>query len=101
MIDHGYARDLKHAAELAANAGSDMDMESYSYVKHLKQLVDEGKVDIKVIDDAVKRILRVKFELGLFDNPYKYCDEKKEKEMIYHKDHLAASLDMAKNQSFF
>lgn len=96
MIDHGYAKDLKHAAELAANAGSDMDMESYSYVKHLKQLVDEGKVDIKVIDEAVKRILRVKFELGLFDNPYKYCDEKKEKELIYHKDHIAASLDIAK-----
>lgn len=96
MIDHGFAKDLKHAAELAANAGSDMDMESYSYVRHLKQLVDEGKVDIKVIDDAVKRILKVKFELGLFDNPYKYCDEKNEKEMIYHKDHIAASLEMAK-----
>jgi beta-glucosidase len=96
MIDHGYAKDLKNAAEIAANAGSDMDMESYSYVKHLKQLVEEGKVDIKVVDDAVKRILRVKFEMGLFDNPYKYCDEKKEKEMIYHKDHLAASLDVAK-----
>ena len=96
MIDQGYAKDLKHAAELAANAGSDMDMESYSYVRHLKQLVEEGKVDIKVIDEAVKRILKVKFELGLFDNPYKYCDEKKEKEMIYHKDHIAASLDMAK-----
>ena len=96
MIDHGYAKDLKHAAELAANAGSDMDMESYSYVRHLKQLVDEGKVDVKVIDEAVKRILRVKFELGLFDNPYKYCDAKREKELIYHADNIAASLDMAK-----
>ncbi|CAF3978123.1 unnamed protein product, partial [Rotaria sp. Silwood1] len=74
MIDHGYAKDLKHAAELAANAGSDMDMESYSYVRHLKQLVDEG----------------------LFDNPYKYCDSKREKELIYHADNIAASLDMAK-----
>ncbi len=96
MIDHGYAKDLKHAAELAANAGSDMDMESYSYVRHLKQLVDEGKVDIKVIDEAVRRILRIKFELGLFDNPYKYCDAKREKELIYHADNIAASLDMAK-----
>ena len=96
MVDHGYAKDLKHAAELAANAGSDMDMESYSYVRHLKELVEEGKVNIKVIDEAVKRILRVKFELGLFDNPYKYCDIKREKELIYHADHIAASLDMAK-----
>ncbi len=96
MIDHGYAKDLKQVAELSANAGSDMDMESYAYVTHLKQLVDEGKVDIKVIDDAVKRILIVKFELGLFDDPYRYCDPKREKELIYHPDHLAAVLDMAK-----
>ncbi len=96
MMDHGFAKDLKQAAELAANAGSDMDMESYSYVRYLKQLVDEGKVDIKVIDEAVKRILKVKFELGLFDNPYKYCDTKREKELIYHADNIAASLDMAK-----
>ena len=82
--------------KLSANAGSDMDMESYAYVAHLKELVEAGKVDVKVIDDAVIRILRVKFELGLFEDPYKYCDEKREKELIYHPDHIAASLDVAK-----
>jgi beta-glucosidase len=96
MIDHGFAKDLKQVAELSANTGSDMDMESYAYVTHLKELVETGKVDIKTVDDAVRRILRVKFELGLFDDPYKYCDSKKEKELIYHSDHIAASLDMAK-----
>ncbi len=96
MIDHGFAKDLKEVAELAANAGSDMDMESYAYVAYLKELVDEGKVDIKVIDDAVRRILRVKFELGLFDDPYRYCNSEREKELMYHPDHLAAALDMAK-----
>ncbi len=96
MIDHGFAKDLKQVAELAANAGSDMDMESYAYVTYLKELVEAGKVDVKLIDDAVRRILRVKFELGLFDDPYKYCDLKREKELIYHPDHLAASLDIAK-----
>ena len=96
MIDHGFATDLKHVAELAANAGSDMDMESYAYVTHLKEAIEEGKVDISVIDDAVRRILRVKFELGLFDDPYKYCDPIREKELIYHPDHQAAALDMAK-----
>ena len=96
MVGHGFAANDKQAAELAANAGSDMDMESYIYIRHLKELVLAGKVDMKVIDDAVRRILKVKFELGLFDNPYKYCDEKREKELIYHKDHIAASLDMAK-----
>ncbi|WP_289053137.1 beta-glucosidase BglX [Carboxylicivirga marina] len=96
MIDHGYARDLKHVAELAANAGSDMDMESYAYVNHLADLVREGKVNEGVVDDAVRRILRVKYELGLFDDPFKYCDEKREKELIYHADHMEAALDMAK-----
>ncbi len=95
MIQHGFAKDLKQAAQIAANAGSDMDMESYAYVNYLKQLVEEGKVDIKVVDDAVRRVLRVKFELGLFDNPYKYCDAKREKETIDHPNR-AAVLDIAK-----
>lgn len=96
MVAHGYARDLKHAAELAANAGSDMDMESYAYIQHLQKAVEEGRVDISVIDDAVRRILRVKFELGLFDDPYRYCDPQREKELISHPDHHEAVLDMAK-----
>jgi beta-glucosidase len=96
MIDHGFAKDLKQVTELSANAGSDMDMESYAYVAHLKTLVEEGKVAISVIDDAVSRILRIKFELGLFDNPYKYCDTKREKTELYSPAHLATALDMAK-----
>jgi beta-glucosidase len=96
MISHGFAKDLKQVAELSANAGSDMDMESLAYVTHLKELVEAGKVSMAVVDDAVKRILRVKFELGLFDDPYKYCDAQREKTLIYHPDHMAAVLDMAK-----
>ncbi len=96
MIDHGFAKDLKQAAELSIKGGSDMDMESYAYIKHLKQLVEEGKVDIKSIDNAVRRILRLKFELGLFADPYKYCNFEREKNLIYHEDHQNAALDMAK-----
>ena len=96
MIAHGFARDQKHVAELSANAGSDMDMESYAYVTYLKELVETGKVDIKVVDDAVKRILRVKFKLGLFDDPYRYCDSAREKELIYNPAHAAAALDVAR-----
>ena len=96
LVMHGFATDSLHAAELAVNAGSDMDMMSLIYVKHLKHLVESGKVDVAVVDDAVRRILRVKFELGLFDDPYRYCDEEREKTLIYHKDHHAAVLDMAK-----
>ncbi|TXN35100.1 beta-glucosidase BglX [Flagellimonas hymeniacidonis] len=95
MIPHGFAKDLKHAAELGAKAGSDMDMESYAYVKHLVENVKEGKVDETLVDDAVRRILKVKFELGLFDDPYKYCNEEREKERLHHKDNHASVLDMA------
>ena len=96
MIEHGYAEDLAHVAELAANAGSDMDMESHAYVAHLEKAVEDGKVKMDVIDDAVRRILRVKFELGLFDDPYRYCSEEREQNLIYHEDHKAAAFDMAK-----
>lgn len=96
MIAHGYAKDGKHAAELAVNAGSDMDMESYVYVEHLANLVKEGKVKQEVIDDAARRILRVKFELGLFDDPYKYCDEKREKATVGKAAFHEGVLDVAK-----
>jgi beta-glucosidase len=96
MIDHGFAKDLKQVAEISANAGSDMDMESYAYIAHLKELVESGKVSVKLIDDAVRRILRVKFELGLFDDPYKYCNENREKEMLEHPDHIKVALEISK-----
>ena len=96
MISHGFARDDKHAAQIAANAGSDMDMESYLYVNELADLVREGKVKQAYIDDAAKRILRVKFELGLFEDPYKYCDAQREKEVIGQQAFHDACLDMAK-----
>ncbi len=96
MIPHGYAKDGVHAAELAANAGSDMDMESSLYVRELQGLVTDGRVDISVIDDAVKRILGVKYDLGLFEDPYKYCDLEREKTVIGSKENNLAALDMAK-----
>ncbi|RMZ59920.1 beta-glucosidase BglX [Chryseobacterium nematophagum] len=80
MIPHGYAKDMKEAAEKAILAGSDMDMESRAYMAELPKLVQEGKVDVRVIDDAVKRILVKKFEMGLFDDPYRYSNEKRQKE---------------------
>ncbi|WP_103070197.1 beta-glucosidase BglX [Aquimarina sediminis] len=96
MVTHGYAKDDKHAAEIAVNAGSDMDMEAYIFINSLKSLVEEGKVKESDIDDAVRRILKVKFELGLFEDPYKYCDLAREKEVIGNKKLHEASLDIAK-----
>ncbi|WP_093024650.1 beta-glucosidase BglX [Pustulibacterium marinum] len=96
MISWGHAKDLNQAAELAVEAGCDMDMESYAYVDELAKLVKKGKVDEKLIDDAARRILTVKYELGLFDDPYKYCNEALEKAVIGSDENRAAVLDMAK-----
>lgn len=96
MVAHGYSQDLKQAAEQAANAGSDMDMESYGYVEHLAALVREGKVSEDKINDAVRRILKVKYQLGLFDNPYKYCDEAREAATIGKQEFHDGVLDVAK-----
>ncbi|HJS00351.1 MAG TPA: beta-glucosidase BglX [Flavobacterium sp.] len=96
MVNHGFAKDAAEATTKAVIAGSDMDMESHFYVTELVNLVKLGKVKKSLVDDAVRRILRVKFELGLFENPYKYCDEEREKRVIGSKENNEAVLDMAK-----
>ncbi len=95
MYSHGFAKDTIEAGLKAVIAGSDMDMESNAYIDGLAKMVNEGKVDISLVDDAVKRILKVKFELGLFDDPYRYCDEKREKTIGQKANHDAV-FDMAK-----
>ncbi len=96
MVMHGYATDNKHAAELAANAGVDMDMQSAAFYNHLAELVREGKVMESRIDDAARRILRLKFMLGLFDDPYRFSDTAREKRIIMAPEHLAAARDVAR-----
>ena len=97
MIDHGFAKDRKNAGELALNGGSDMDMESYIYLEYINELLNEGKVKMSQIDDAVSRILKVKYELGLFDDPYKYLDNEREKNVTGSKEILDATLEVAKH----
>ncbi len=96
MVNHGYAKDSKMAAKIALQAGSDMDMQSLAYVTHLADLVRSGEVNEALIEDATRRILRVKFELGLFDDPYKYCDPIREKTTVGNTKIQQASLDIAK-----
>ncbi len=96
LVAHGFATDNKNAGELAMNAGVDMDMVSGTYMKYLNQSYDEGKVSLAQIDDACKRILEVKYDLGLFEDPYRYSDEKREKGTIYKPEFLEASLEVAK-----
>ncbi|MDR6457622.1 beta-glucosidase [Chryseobacterium vietnamense] len=80
MVPHGYAKNGAEAAEKAIQGGSDMDMESRVYMAELPKLVKEGKVDPKLVDDAAGRILTKKFEMGLFDDPYRFSNEKRQKE---------------------
>lgn len=95
MVAHGYSKDLKEAAYAAITAGSDMDMESNAYRNHLAALVKEGRVSIDLVDDAVRRILRKKFELGLFDDPYRYSDAKREEKALANPEHRKAAREMA------
>jgi beta-glucosidase len=96
MVPHGFSADLAQAAEQAVTAGSDMDMESRAYITHLADLVRSGRVDVKVVDEAVRRVLRVKFALGLFDDPYRYSNADREKAATLTPVHLAAARDVAR-----
>ena len=90
MINHGYAKDNYEAAFEAVTAGSDMDMESRSYINNLSKLVKEGKVKMTLLDDAVRRILRKKFEMGLFDDPFKFCNKEREQQQWNNAENLKA-----------
>jgi beta-glucosidase len=96
MVNHGYAADLADAAKKAILAGCDMDMESRAYSAHLAALVKKKEVDVKLLDDAVRRILRKKFELGLFKDPYRFSNESREQSIWNEKTHLDAARDIAK-----
>src|SRR4030095_14846158 len=95
MINHGFVKDNYEAALAAVTAGSDMDMESRSYINNLSKLVKEGKVKVELIDDAVRRILRKKFETGLFDDPFKFCNKEREQQQWNNADNLKAEKTVA------
>ena len=96
MVTSGVAVDDAEAAEMSLEAGSDIDMESDVFVNFLPQLVRDGRVDEAKIDEAVRRILQMKFELGLFDDPYRYIDSEREKALILAPEHREAARDMAR-----
>jgi beta-glucosidase len=96
MVNHGVAANEAEAGLLAIKAGVDMDMQGEVYFKYLKKQVKDGLIDEKLIDEAARRVLKVKFLLGLFDDPYRYCNEAREKRLIYAPEHLEATLDVAK-----
>ena len=97
MVAHGYAADGRDAARLSIVGGSDMDMESFIYEPFLPDLVQKGEIDEALIDDAVRRVLRVKVELGLFEDPYRYIDVEREKSLLFTDEHRIASREIAES----
>jgi beta-glucosidase len=99
VIAHGAASDKKDAARLGMEAGIDIEMGSATYVRHLSTLIDEGVIDERLLDEAVLRILALKRDLGLFDDPFKGADPSREAEIVRSKAHLEASGRLAENAS--
>lgn len=93
---HGIAETPYDAAYSGLNAGVDMDMMGKLYIDYGKKLIADKKITEAQIDEMVRRVLNIKFKLGLFDKPFQYCDVKKEKELTLHPDHLSASRDVAR-----
>lgn len=96
IMYHGAAAGRKEAAGLALYAGTDIDMMTTCYSNYLKELIEEGRVDVKLLDEAVLRVLELKNKLGLFENPYKDADEEAEKKWILCADHREKAKEAAK-----
>ncbi|MGM0125513.1 glycosyl hydrolase [Enterococcus sp. AZ194] len=96
LIPHGVAEDEKEAAELAIKAGVDIEMMTTCYTQYLEELIEEGAVEAELLDEAVLRILTLKNELGLFENPYRGADEALEKRWILSEEHRNAAREIAK-----
>lgn len=94
MIDHGMG-DLQNVSALALKAGIHMDMVGEGFIKTLKKSLDEGKITIEQINEAVRLILNAKYDLGLFDDPFRYCNEKRAKTDIYTPEHRAEAVKIA------
>ena len=95
MVNHGYVKNDYEAALSAIRAGSDMDMESRSYKNNLAKLVKDNKIPVSLIDDAVKRVLLKKFELGLFDDPFRFCNTTREQQALNNAAHVKAARAIA------
>ncbi|AUJ24110.1 beta-glucosidase BglX [Virgibacillus dokdonensis] len=95
LIPHGVAADEKEAAMKAITAGVDIEMMTGCYANHLQQLIETNEMDVELLNEAVIRILELKDELGLFDDPYRGADEKREAEVVMCSAHRKAARDIA------
>ncbi len=106
LMKHGVAADSADAAQVAINAGVDMDMQSEAYLHNMKKLVESGKVSEATLNQSVKNVLIAKYRLGLFDDPYRYCNKEREKNEIMTpkaralaRDFVAKSCVLLKNEN--
>lgn len=95
ILQHGTAKDIQEASEQALKAGTDMDMCSNAFVKHLAKSIAEGKVSEEDVNIACRRILEAKYKLGLFSDPYRYCNTKRSKSEIYTAENRQAARNVA------
>jgi beta-glucosidase len=96
LVAHGYAADFREAAKLAFSAGVDMSMQSGLYAKHLPGLVQAGELPVAMLDDAVRRVLRIKKAIGLFEHPYRSLDPAREAVDLTRPEHRALARDAAR-----
>lgn len=96
MVAHGYARDLAQAGEQALEAGVDMDMQGAVFMENLAASVEAGRVSQARIDESVRRVLEMKYRLGLFADPYRYSDQAREDATLYKPEFLEAARDVAR-----
>lgn len=96
MITHGFAADTLEAGYKALTAGSDMDMEAHVYENSIEELVSTGKISEEILNDAVRRVLTIKFQLGLFENPYRYSDTYREKADLLTEENLKVAREAAR-----
>ena len=95
LVEHGIAADVKEAADLSMNAGVDMDMQGSTYMDYLQTLIKEKKVSMERIDEAVRVILEAKAKLGLFENPYRFCNKERQSKEIMTAENIAFARKMA------
>lgn len=96
LLYHGVAEDEHHASELAMNAGVDMSMQDGFYQQTLADLVEEGRISMQQIDEAASNVLRIKFKLGLFEDPYRYSDTEREKAEVMKPENIETAREMAR-----
>ena len=96
MVAHGYAKDLEQAGEQALDAGVDMDLQGAVFLEHLGDSIAKGRVTMDQVDTATRRVLEMKYRLGLFEDPYRYADEARQEATLYKPEFLEAARDVAR-----